>query len=69
MENQQIYFNQRNIISTPNKQGKFLHDCNTVPGSSGGPIISVDNFNVIGIHKGYDKKHDKNVGIFKKYHK
>ena len=63
MENQQIYFNQRNIISTPNKQGKFLHDCNTVPGSSGGPIISVDNFNVIGIHKGYDKKHDKNVGI------
>jgi small GTP-binding protein len=63
MENQQIYFNQRNIISTPNKQGKFLHDRNTVPGSSGGPIISVDNFNVIGIHKGYDKKHDKNVGI------
>ena len=63
MENQQIFFNQRNIISTPNQIGKFLHDCNTVPGSSGGPIISVDNFNVIGIHKGYDKKHDKNVGI------
>ena len=63
MENQQIFFNQRNIISTPNQLGKFLHDCNTVPGSSGGPIISVDNFNVIGIHKGYDKKHDKNVGI------
>lgn len=63
MENQQIFFNQRNIISTPNQLGKFLHDCNTVPGSSGGPIISVDNFNVIGIHKGYDKKHGKNVGI------
>ena len=42
----------------------FLHTCNTDPGSSGGPIILLDNFAIIGIHKGYDKKRDQNVGIF-----
>ena len=43
---------------------QFLHTCNTDPGSSGGPIILLDNFTIIGIHKGYDKKKEKNVGIF-----
>ena len=42
----------------------FLHTCNTDPGSSGGPIILLDNFSIIGIHKGYDKTNEKNVGIF-----
>ena len=37
----------------------FLHTCNTDPGSSGGPIILLDNFTIIGIHKGYDKKNKK----------
>ena len=63
MENKQIFFNKRNIVSIPKNNGKFLHNCNTVEGSSGGPIVLVDNFRVIGIHKGYDKKNNKNVGI------
>jgi len=28
------------------------HNCNTLEGSSGGPIINLNNFNVIGVHKG-----------------
>ena len=28
------------------------HTCNTKKGSSGGPIINLNNFNVIGVHKG-----------------
>ena len=64
MENQQIFFNQRNIVSIPDKKtGRFLHTCNTIPGSSGGPIILVDNFCVIAIHKGYDNFNKKNVGV------
>ena len=62
MENKQIFFNQRNIVSIPKNNGKILHNCNTVEGSSGGPIVLVDNFRVIGIHKEYDKKNNKNVG-------
>ena len=42
----------------------FWHNCNTDPGSSGGPIILINNFSIIGLHKGYDKENNKNVGIF-----
>ena len=62
MENKQIFFNQRNIVSIPKNNGKFHHNFNNVEGSFGGPIVLVDNFRVIGIHKEYDKKNNKNVG-------
>lgn len=43
---------------------KLAYSCSTEPGSSGGPIINSSNFKVIGIHKGYKKDIDWNVGIF-----
>ena len=42
----------------------FFHDCNTEEGNSGSPIILINNLSVIGIHKGYDKKENKNIGIY-----
>ena len=42
----------------------FLHDCNTIAGFSGCPIILIDNLKVIGIHRGYDKNNKKNIGIY-----
>ena len=42
----------------------FWHNCNTEPGFSGGVIILIRNLKIIGIHKGYDKKNKKNVGIY-----
>jgi len=40
------------------------HNCNTLEGSSGGPIINLNNFNVIGVHKGYT--HNFNLGTLLK---
>jgi len=43
------------------------HYCNTDKGSSGGPILSLKSFKVIGIHCGTFSKYDFNFGIFIKY--
>ena len=65
MENQEVEFGGvGTILSASKKTSYFLHSCNTDEGSSGGPILLVDNFNVVGIHKGYDRTNEKNVGIF-----
>ena len=65
MENQEVELGGIGaILSAPKNGSYFLHSCNTDKGSSGGPILLVDNFNVVGIHKGYDKENDKNIGIF-----
>ena len=45
------------------------HKCNTLPGSSGGPILNLLTNKVIGIHKGYIQKNNEikyNIGIFLK---
>ena len=42
----------------------FLHNCNTEPGFSGGPIILINNLRVMGIHRGYDQINKKNIGIY-----
>ena len=60
---------KRNII--------IRYTCSTLSGSSGGPIINSSNFKVIGIHQGYKKEKDLNVGLlikapieqFKKHYK
>jgi len=47
------------------KNGKlFFHNCNTKDGFSGGPIILINNLKIIGIHKGYEEKYKKNIGIY-----
>ena len=43
---------------------KFMHNCNTVPGNSGAPILLINNIKIIGIHTGYIKTKNKNVGLF-----
>ena len=42
------------------------HLCSTEEGSSGGPIINLENYKIIGIHKGYDDKHKVNLGTYLK---
>ena len=47
---------------------KIRHYCNTEKGSSGSPILSLNNFKVIGVHFGGSEKNIKiNLGIFIKY--
>ena len=46
------------------KNNKLFHSASTLPGSSGAPIFLKNNQKVIGIHKGYSKKEEKNNGIF-----
>ena len=43
------------------------HNCQTQPGSSGGPIINYANNKVVGIHKGVKDENNYNVGTFLKY--
>ena len=46
---------------------EFSHYCNTQAGSSGGPILLLDNFKVIGFHKASRSDMDYNIGGFIKY--
>ena len=39
------------------------HICQTEHGSSGSPIINLDNYKVIGIHRGFKKGDEWNIGI------
>jgi len=45
---------------------KINHYCNTENGSSGSPILSLNNFKVIGVHYG-GYKYKLNIGTFIKY--
>ena len=57
-----INFDVGNIFEK--KDYLFSHNFNTDPGWSGGPIFNQENYKVIGLHKGYNKKLNKNIGIF-----
>ena len=46
------------------KDNNFLHNTDQVYGSSGRPIISLNNFKVIGIHEGYDNYKEINYATF-----
>ena len=45
---------------------KIIHLCETYDGSSGAPILNLQNFCVIGIHIGKNKHSKTNVGMFLK---
>ena len=46
------------------KENRFYYDAGTLGGSSGSPILSLDNLRVIGLHMGKWDKNDKiNIGI------
>ena len=40
------------------------HTCSSEPGSSGGPIINLGKYKVVGIHKGHSANHNYNLGTF-----
>ena len=47
----------------PNLSGsKIYHKCSTKEGSSGSPILMINNQKLIGIHYGCSKKHEYNFG-------
>ena len=50
-------------------QAKIYHLCNTERGSSGSPILSLNTFKVIGVHRGspVDSKERNNIGTLMKY--
>ena len=48
-------------------ESELTHFCNTECGSTGAPILSLNSFKVIGIHKGSDKYKDENRGTFIKH--
>jgi len=64
MKNGEIETDKGNITSVQENSHFFIHNCNTDEGSSGGPVILIDNFSVIGMHKGHLVYNKKNVGIF-----
>ena len=43
---------------------KINHNCSSDYGSSGGPLINLNNYKVIGIHEGAHRKFNYNIGIF-----
>ena len=49
------------------KNEQIIHQCITKGGSSGSPILSLDNFKIIGIHCGASITNNYNFGIFIKY--
>ena len=48
----------------PNNDYLFYHNVNTLPGSSGSPIVLKGEEKVIAIHKGWDTIVKKNAGFF-----
>ena len=63
-ESKEIEISQGAIFCIKNRGDLFLHNCNTEGGFSGGPIILINNLTIIGIHCGYEKKSNKNIGIY-----
>jgi len=69
-----IHYPKDNILVSyglmKNLEGKKInHRCNTEDGSSGSPILSLNNFKVIGVHYGGSKNRNikLNFGTFIKY--
>ena len=50
-----------------NNEYNIVHKCNTLLGSSGGPILNLSTKKVIGIHKAFISKEKYNIGTLLKY--
>ena len=50
------------IINISLDTDTIQHNCHTEKGSSGCPILDLETNKIVGIHKGYDKNKNKNVG-------
>ena len=49
------------LLNQIQESNKIIHSCSTEEGSSGSPILSLDNNKIIGIHRGTCRN---NIGIF-----
>ena len=61
------YPEDKNIVVSYAQPPKFYdseinHKCNTDDGSSGSPILLINNQKLIGVHRGSHKKNDYNIG-------
>ena len=61
---EELSFDKGEIKSINNN--KIKHLVSTYPGSSGSPILLLNNFKIIGIHKAGNKNKEDNLGIFMK---
>ena len=61
-EGKEVNYSLGNIIKVGGYNIK--HNCETNEGSSGSPILNLENFSVVGVHKGFDNK--LNCGTFLK---
>ena len=43
---------------------EIRHNCPSDCGSSGGPLININNYKVIGVHEGANRNYKYNIGIF-----
>ena len=59
-------FSNGKIIQISEDNFTLIHNCSTEPGSSGCPIVNINNNKVIGIHKGACSKADFNLGTLLK---
>ncbi len=41
------------IVSTDTKSSQFEHNCDSLPGNSGSPILTQDTWHVLGVHNGH----------------
>ena len=57
----EISFSYGEIVNIENQY--ICHKCSTKDGSSGSPILSQSNYQIIGLHKGFKKKINANIGI------
>ena len=51
------------IVSTTDKEGFFNHDCQTVPGNMGAPVIDLASGRVIGVHWGGSFRPEDGPGV------
>jgi len=65
---QNIGFSIGIIKSAYENNEEILHTCSTKCGSSGSPIINMENYKVFGVHKGYIKSINLNIGTLIKNH-
>ena len=52
------------FIKNEKYQKYFYHNCNIKSDFTGWPIILLNNLKIIGMHKGYEKNSNKNIGIY-----
>jgi len=60
--NQNVEYSNYFIDSISEDNYNLYHKCSSKPGSSGSPILNLNNNKVIGIHKGSIKEIDINLG-------